>query len=54
MKRRLINGCVVVAKALLIAWALMYLTEYFGWHLASEAGGEHMTLHRDLEQRTLF
>ena len=42
MKRRLRNGCVVLTKALLallFAWALMYLTEYFGWHLAREAGG---------------
>ena len=44
MKRRLMNGCVVLAKALVLAWALMYLTEYFGWHLATEAGGGSVAL----------
>jgi hypothetical protein len=30
---------VVLAKALLMAWAFGFLEEYFGWHLFSEAGG---------------
>jgi len=29
-----------VVEALLIAWALMFLAEYFGWHLVREAGGQ--------------
>ena len=43
MKQRLdcVYLLVALAKALLIAWALtlMYLVEYFGWHLYREAGG---------------
>jgi hypothetical protein len=30
---------VVLVKSLLIAWALLYLAEYFGWSLRREAGG---------------
>ena len=30
---------VVLVKSLLIAWALLYLAEQFGWYLAREAGG---------------
>ena len=42
VKRQLsfvVNGLVVFAKALLIAWVLMFLAEHFGWHLFREAGG---------------
>lgn len=31
---------VVLASALLIAWAFAFLAEHFGWHLFSEAGGQ--------------
>ena len=30
---------IVFAKALIISWALIFLEEYFDWHLLSEAGG---------------
>ena len=41
MNRRLSprNLLVVFVEALLISWALMFLAEEFGWHLAREAGG---------------
>jgi hypothetical protein len=41
MNRRLgpLNLLVVFVEALLISWALMFLAEEFGWHLAREAGG---------------
>jgi len=26
-------------ETLVIAWALLYFAEYFGWHLVREAGG---------------
>ena len=32
--------CGLIVKALLISWALVFLAEYFGWHLVREAGGE--------------
>ena len=35
----LICALVVFTEALLISWALMYLAEYFGWHLVRELGG---------------
>ena len=31
---------VVLAKALLYAGAIMFLADYFGWHLLREAGGQ--------------
>ena len=30
---------VLLVKALLISWALVFLAEHFGWHLVREAGG---------------
>ena len=42
MKRQFslgVSALVVFAKALLIAWALMFLAEHFHWQLFSEAGG---------------
>jgi len=41
MKQRLnlVSVLVVLAEALLISWALIYLAEYFDWHLVREAGG---------------
>ena len=30
---------VAFVEALLISWALIFLAEYFGWHLVREAGG---------------
>jgi hypothetical protein len=31
---------IILAKALFIAWALVFLAEHFGWHLLREAGGQ--------------
>jgi hypothetical protein len=41
MNRRLhpVRLLVAFAKAVFIAWTLMYFAEYFGWHLFREAGG---------------
>jgi hypothetical protein len=33
------NAMVVLVKSLLVAWALFYLAEFFGWRLVREAGG---------------
>jgi hypothetical protein len=45
MNRRLspVNLLVVFVEALLISWALLFLAEEFGWHLAREAGGGVVT-----------
>ena len=41
VKRRYSPGRLLIAvvEALLISWALLFLAEYFGWHLVREAGG---------------
>jgi hypothetical protein len=41
MKRRhlKVRALVVLVEALLISWALLYLSEYFGWRWTSELGG---------------
>lgn len=41
MKRRFgpVRAVIVLVKALLIAWALMYLGEYFGWRMNEAEGG---------------
>lgn len=36
--RQVVDALVVLVKSLLIAWALSYLAEYFGWSLVREAG----------------
>ena len=41
-KRRYSPARLLVAfvEALLMSWALIFLAEYFGWHLLPEAGGD--------------
>ncbi len=39
MKRTLRRASLDVVKALLFAMALLYLADYFGWALFTEAGG---------------
>ena len=34
-----VRALIVFTEALLVSWALMYLSEYFGWHLVRELGG---------------
>ncbi len=37
--QQMADTLVVVVKALLVSWALVFLAEYFGWSLLREAGG---------------
>ena len=37
--RQVAGALVILVKSVLIAWALFYLAEYFGWSLVREAGG---------------
>lgn len=41
MKNRIrpVRLLVQFGEALVIAWALLYFAEYFGWHIVREAGG---------------
>ena len=43
MKMNLRRVTLDVLKTLLIALALLYLTDYFGWDWLTEAGGRTMT-----------
>jgi hypothetical protein len=41
MKRKYSPARLAIAlvETVLIAWAIVFLAEYFGWHLVREAGG---------------
>jgi hypothetical protein len=38
MVKRLLRPFVLVIEVLLLAWAVLFLSEYFGWSFVREAG----------------
>jgi hypothetical protein len=39
MVKRLLRPFVLLIEVLLLAWAVLFLSEYFGWSVVREAGG---------------
>jgi hypothetical protein len=39
MVKRLLRPFVLLIEVLLLAWAVLFLSEYFGWSFVREAGG---------------
>jgi hypothetical protein len=39
MVTRLLKPLVLMIEVLLLAWAVLFLSEYFGWSFVREAGG---------------
>jgi hypothetical protein len=39
MLKRVLRPVVLLIEVALIAWAVLFLAEYFGWRVVREAGG---------------
>jgi hypothetical protein len=40
MLRKVLKPVLVLVEAVLLAWAMLFLAEYFGWRVVREAGGQ--------------